>query len=242
MTRHAPRPSTSPPTSPSLAPQTAPEGPGSPSQAPEAPGEGSARDRILRRVSAASARRRASRTGDEAKEHPGLFAGGRPAPASKARLEPPITQFGILFQSVGGEMVEVPDEAAASEWLESRAFGSTVCLGADAPDLLPEAPRAEAHVADLAISRARAAVAETGSIVLDSRDGRRPQLLAPIHVVVVHRRDVHATLVEALTALQGDLPSAIGLHSGPSKSADIGQVMVRGVHGPGRIVAVVITG
>ncbi|MGC8905434.1 LUD domain-containing protein, partial [Thermus sp.] len=38
------------------------------------------------------------------------------------------------------------------------------------------------------------------------------------------------------------LPAALGLHSGPSKSADIGQVMVKGVHGPGRLVVVVLTG
>jgi len=43
-----------------------------------------------------------------------------------------------------------------------------------------------------------------------------------------------------LTELKGQLPSAIALHSGPSKSADIGQVMVRGVHGPGRLIAAII--
>lgn len=44
---------------------------------------------------------------------------------------------------------------------------------------------------------------------------------------------------EALQDLQ-TLPRALGLHSGPSKSADIGQVMVKGVHGPGRLVVVVL--
>ena len=44
---------------------------------------------------------------------------------------------------------------------------------------------------------------------------------------------------DALGAVRADLPAAIGLHSGPSKSADIGQVMVKGVHGPGRVIAVV---
>ncbi len=42
--------------------------------------------------------------------------------------------------------------------------------------------------------------------------------------------------------MRDDLPSAIGLHSGPSKSADIGHVMVKGVHGPGRLIAVVLGG
>ena len=87
---------------------------------------------------------------------------------------------------------------------------------------------------------ARAAVAETGSLVLDARDGRRSQLLVPTHVVFVRREDVVETLTEALRSATPDLSSALGLHSGPSKSADIGQVMVRGVHGPGRLVAVVI--
>ena len=56
----------------------------------------------------------------------------------------------------------------------------------------------------------------------------------------VRAGDVHATLREALLAMRDDLPSAVGLHSGPSKSADIGHIMVKGVHGPGRLVAVVI--
>jgi L-lactate dehydrogenase complex protein LldG len=64
----------------------------------------------------------------------------------------------------------------------------------------------------------------------------------PTHVVFVHARDVYATLREALIGLADDLPSAIGFHSGPSKSADIGQILVKGVHGPGRLVAVLMDG
>jgi L-lactate dehydrogenase complex protein LldG len=41
--------------------------------------------------------------------------------------------------------------------------------------------------------------------------------------------------------MKEDLPSAVGLHSGPSKSADIGHIMVKGVHGPGRLIAAVIS-
>jgi L-lactate dehydrogenase complex protein LldG len=86
---------------------------------------------------------------------------------------------------------------------------------------------------------ARGGVAETGSLILDARDGRRTQLLAPTHVVLVRASDIHETLSDALASLRTDLPSAIGFHSGPSKSADIGQIMVKGVHGPGRVVALV---
>ena len=51
---------------------------------------------------------------------------------------------------------------------------------------------------------------------------------------------ITATLGEALAACRDAGGSALALHSGPSKSADIGQVMVTGVHGPGRVVAVVL--
>jgi L-lactate dehydrogenase complex protein LldG len=107
-------------------------------------------------------------------------------------------------------------------------------------ELRPRIPEGPPASAALGVSMARAAIAETGSLVLDARDGRRSQLLAPTHVVFVRRADVHATFVDALAAARVDLPSAIGLHSGPSKSADIGHIMVKGVHGPGRLVAVVL--
>ena len=73
-----------------------------------------------------------------------------------------------------------------------------------------------------------------------ARDGRLTQLLPSTHVVFLRGAAVHATLAGALAALRPDLPSALGLHSGPSKSADIGQILVRGVHGPGRVVALVV--
>jgi L-lactate dehydrogenase complex protein LldG len=114
-------------------------------------------------------------------------------------------------------------------------------LGRGVPEpLCPTIPTAPPRDAALGISMARGAVAETGSLILDARDGRRTQLLAPEHVVVVGLDTVHATLADALASLRLDLPSAIGFHSGPSKSADIGQVMVKGVHGPGRVIALIV--
>ncbi len=165
----------------------------------------------------------------------------RPTEAARSR-ETLLQELEHMFSSAGGRVVRVPDLAGTAEWLvRSAARYRTMVVGRGVPEgILPDLERAPAEVADLGVSLARAAVAETGTFILDARDGRRAQLLAPTHVILVRAADVHATLDEALRALRHDLPSALGLHSGPSKSADIGQVMVRGVHGPGEAVALVV--
>ncbi len=193
----------------------------------------SARQKILGRVKAALKDRQTT-------ELPGPFQAWRPV----APAETPVDGFALLLQAAGGEVVRQPNIDAAAAWLtEFTTNFDTATVGKTVPGKLTPALKCSApEIAPLGVSMARGAIAETGSLMMDARDGRRSQLLAPTHVVFVHARDVYATFHEALSNARDDLPSAIGLHSGPSKSADIGQVMVRGVHGPARLIAVVIGG
>lgn len=192
----------------------------------------SARDRILGRVRAATGRRAST-------PYPGSFEAWRPPASAQGTA---VDAFAALLEAAGGRIVRRPTVEAAAEWLAGFAAGfDAATVGVTVPEALePAIEPAAPDVAPLGVSMARGAVAETGSLMMDARDGRRSQLLAPIHVVFVHAQDVHGTLHEALASIREDMPSAIGLHSGPSKSADIGQVMVRGVHGPGELTAVVI--
>lgn len=191
--------------------------------------------RILERIRSANA-------GRDAVPHPGDFGGWR-APDSPADIDP-LAGFTTMFEATGGEVINARDLAAAGSWLEAlveACNAGSIAVGRGVPDVVvPPLERVDASGADLAVSSARAGIAETGSLVLDARDGRRTQLLAATHVVLLHVGDIHGSAREAFRDLSGDLPAAIGLHSGPSKSADIGQIMVKGVHGPGRLIAVVI--
>lgn len=193
----------------------------------------SARERILARIRDALADR-------PRVAHPGPFGGQRPTPPA----DDPVEGFTAVFRQAGGEVERVPDDETAAAWLASFTLGvESVARGSTLPARLVEAlgpGPAPPEDARIGVSMATGAVAETGSLLLDARDGRRVQLLPPTHVVVVRAESVHATLAKALRALRPHLPSAVGLHSGPSKSADIGQVMVRGVHGPGRVIALVV--
>jgi len=197
----------------------------------------SARERVLARVRQATERR-------ERTEHPGEFGAWRAVPydGRTAAGAGPVEGFTAMLEAAGGEVVRQPSFAEAARWLADFAAAfATVTIGETVPaELRPRVPTAAPVAAALGVSLARGAIAETGSLLMDARDGRRSQLLAPTHVVFVRATEVHATFRDAVLAARPDLPSAIGLHSGPSKSADIGHVMVKGVHGPGRLIAVVI--
>lgn len=192
---------------------------------------GSAKERILGRIREALEDR-------VPMDHPGPFASWGPGGAVRAN---PVERFAAMLTNAGGEVVRMADERAAADWL-ARFSGdlASAVIGETVPSTLrPPLPPAAADAAPLGVSLARGAIAETGSLLLDARDGRRAQLLPPTHVVFVRAADVHATFRDAVLAMKDDLPSAVGLHSGPSKSADIGHIMVKGVHGPGRLIAVV---
>jgi L-lactate dehydrogenase complex protein LldG len=84
------------------------------------------------------------------------------------------------------------------------------------------------------ISRAAYGVVSTGSVVLASSpdEPRSRHLLPEVHVSLLREDALVADLAELVAALGGCLPSALAIVTGPSRSADIEQRLVVGVHGP----------
>lgn len=93
---------------------------------------------------------------------------------------------------------------------------------------------------DFGITAATGAIAETGTIILSDRDtSSRLAALAPwVHVAVLSRANIHADLTAALAAMPAD-PNVIWV-TGPSKTADVEGILIEGVHGPGRQVALLV--
>ena len=160
------------------------------------------------------------------------------------RADDPAAAFVKRFTSSGGEVVGADPGRPASEWLTGFLRGldpevTGVAVGADVPvELRPRLPEVAAAHAGAGISVAWGAVAESGSLILPSTGTRAAQLLPPVHIVWVPDGRIFARLEDALSELRNGLPAAVGLHSGPSKSADIGRTVVTGVHGPGRCITV----
>jgi L-lactate dehydrogenase complex protein LldG len=93
---------------------------------------------------------------------------------------------------------------------------------------------------DASLTRARSAIAETGSLILwpDANEPRLMSLVPHIHFVLLDAASIHADLHSAITAegWKEGMPTNALLISGPSKTADIQQTLAYGAHGPRELI------
>jgi L-lactate dehydrogenase complex protein LldG len=101
---------------------------------------------------------------------------------------------------------------------------------------------------DIGVSSAQAAIAETGTLVLDSESERHRlvSLVPPVHIAIVESGKICQTLGEALTTVQGtdarEVSPTITFITGPSRTADIELTLAIGVHGPQELFVIVKAG
>jgi len=116
----------------------------------------------------------------------------------------------------------------------------------DAPGLaefgvIPEA--GELFDFEVGITNAQAAIAETGTLVLDSscERNRLVSVVPPVHIAIVAASRIYATLAEVLAMLQSgaQLSPAITFITGPSRTADIELTLTIGVHGPQELYVII---
>jgi L-lactate dehydrogenase complex protein LldG len=175
-----------------------------------------------------------------------------------------IERFRARLESVGGHcaVVKNDDEAARAlsaivTDLQTRNGASRIALS-DAPalsGLMRDIAALEIDVCpapadlfnyDVGITMAQAAIAETGTLVLEAESERHRlvSLLPPVHIAIVYARDILSTIGDALSKLHGPGPKqmsrAITFITGPSRTADIELTLTVGVHGPRELHVIVI--
>jgi L-lactate dehydrogenase complex protein LldG len=94
------------------------------------------------------------------------------------------------------------------------------------------------------LTAARAAIAETGTLILwpDAAEPRLMSLVPPVHFVLLDATKIYNTFFEAMSAegWKDGLPTNSLLISGPSKTADIQQTLAYGAHGPKELVVLML--
>jgi L-lactate dehydrogenase complex protein LldG len=130
-------------------------------------------------------------------------------------------------------MTELVEQFAAA----ASATGAHVHRDVDPAEIV--AGRSEDEVG---VSRAHYGLADTGSVVLAAGpdEPRARSLLPPVHVTLLDADRILPGLPELFSALGGELRSALAIVTGPSRSADIEQKLVIGVHGPGEVHIVIV--
>lgn len=95
---------------------------------------------------------------------------------------------------------------------------------------------------DLGITGAQLAIAETGTLVLESdREFHRlTSLVPPIHVCLFRSEFIRQTLGEVLAILEKDLSRTITFITGPSRTSDIELTLAIGVHGPAELYVIIV--
>jgi len=97
---------------------------------------------------------------------------------------------------------------------------------------------------DAAITTTRGGIAETGSLILwpTPDEPRLMSLVPPIHIAVLNSSQIYSTFREAMISENwvSEMPTNALLISGPSKTADIEQTLVYGIHGCKELVVLLL--
>ena len=184
-------------------------------------------------------------------------------PARAAALDEPgrVDLFVAMAEEVQATVARVASPAAVpkevARYLAAENLPADLVLAPDPslddcpwyarPLLRIRRGRAEA-VDAVSLTPCFAAIAETGTLMLVSGEETPTTLnfLPDTHIVVVNDRQVVATYedgwdrLRAVRALPMDLPRAVNFITGPSRTADIEQQMVLGMHGPRRLHIILI--
>ena len=218
----------------------------------------------IRQHLSASAPFDAVRAGHHAPHAESVKPGAPVAAVAAVSLEDaasPVERFRGMLEAVAGHCLVVSDETEAAEAVQTiieRSDARRVAVS-DSPLVrrvvgrlnsgveLLENPAAPALFdCDIGITGAQWAVAETGTLVLESERERHrlSSLVPPVHIALVEAERVRPTLGEVLAALgergQDGLSRTVTFITGPSRTSDIELNLAIGVHGPGELYVILI--
>ena len=173
-----------------------------------------------------------------------------------------ISRFNVEVTSVGGRFLRVPDLSTVGDYVTELALASKakqiiLCSDALSSSLFLSYPTSQSFkavvkgelsdeqffetlkTAEIGVSAVDLAVAETGTLILATEDesDRLVTALTQAHVAIVPRSRLVLSLEEAESHISKMLADAkegicISLVSASSRTSDIGDMNILGVHGP----------
>jgi len=167
------------------------------------------------------------------------------------------TDLGAWIVQLAGERPSHITAPALHKTKEEVAGLLSRHLGRPVPPDIPEMVRLAREElrrafleADIGLSGANLAVAESGTLAIVSNEGnaRLVTTLPPVHIALISAEKFVETLEQAVILLKALIPASSGLKltsylsfiTGPSKTTDIEKELVVGVHGPREVHIVIL--
>ncbi len=176
--------------------------------------------------------------------------------------EEKMQRFQSMLESVHGEVYRINRETLGSKLAElskQKGFSNLLCsakfprsIYADLTDI--ECLHYDRHISewkqdlfnsvDASITSTLGGIAQTGTLMLwpDREEPRLMSLVPPVHIAVVEADAIVETFSEAVSKgnWAAGMPTNALLISGPSKTADIEQILAYGIHGPKQLVVLIL--
>jgi L-lactate dehydrogenase complex protein LldG len=173
----------------------------------------------------------------------------------------PLEGFRASLEAVGAHCMVVDDQAAAATTVkrileqtraqqiaisDSPLVSSVIGQIESGVVTLQNADASALFDCDVGITGAQWAIAETGTLVLESdRERHRLTSLVPaVHIALIEANRIRQTLGEVLKAISEQEPDALSrtvtFITGPSRTSDIELTLAIGVHGPAELHVIVI--
>ena len=177
----------------------------------------------------------------------------------EAAAEDRVKSFCAALEALAGTALQASSKEQARDYVASLVAGKTA-VASNAPFLAEcgvtglaevrsgingrEELRELCATADFGITSAEYALADTGTLVMLSspQEARMVSLLPPVHIALLRRERILTGLDELLSLipLPAERTSSMVLITGPSRTADLEQILIRGVHGPGQIHVILV--
>jgi L-lactate utilization protein LutC len=177
----------------------------------------------------------------------------------RSTSSPLIDLFRQALEAVNGNCTIVKDEAEAASSLkqvielnklhriavsDSPIVGRLMPQVAGTAEVLSNAAPEALFNCDGGITSAQWAIAETGTLVLETKSERHRlvSLVPAMHIAILAAGRILGTMSEALEAVStaGELSRTVTFITGPSRTSDIELTLAIGVHGPARLHVIVI--
>lgn len=184
------------------------------------------------------------------------------APVSPVPPTELLNQFKERLAAVGGKCCVVANEQEAGKVLAAivtekkprrvarsdspRVERLTTALAAEV-EVLATREKQELFKCEIGITEAQWAIAESGTLVLESdrERNRLVSLVPPVHVAILDAHRICRTMAEVLHLVQRSdtgLSRAVTFITGTSRTSDIELTLAIGVHGPAELHLIVLAG